>query len=135
MATTTYIVQWDNDQPVKLHVVATPTFRDPGFYRQTASLNAFRRNIHKQGADALLQRREGARRFHVRWKDEFEMDLESEARNVAMLAERGKTLRARYATLPRIEHADPKAFYATIGYNPARRKLLPAPRKEAHDQI
>lgn len=122
MATTTYIVEWDNDQQVKLHVIATPTFGEPGFCRQTESLNAFRRNIHKQGADAL-RRRDGDRRFHVRWNDEFEMDVESEARTIAMLAERGKALRTTYANIPRVEHADAKAFYAAIGYNPAKRKF------------
>lgn len=123
MAKKTFIVEWVGDERIKLHVVSTPVFRESGFYRQTVSLNAFRRHIHQQGADAFLKREPNRRTFHVRWESEFEMDRETEARTLEILAKHGKTLRVTYDNLPTVLHADCKAFYAAIGYDPKRRKL------------
>ncbi len=116
-----YVVEWHNQEPVKLHVVAVPNFSEPGFYRQTGSMNAFRRNIHALGSKMITSRQPGTR-FHVRWAEEFAMDLESEARNAALLKTYGKTSRHDTTKLPRADYASVKHFYAAIGYDTKKRK-------------
>lgn len=117
MAKLTYIVEWDGQQRVALHVVSVADYREHGFYRQGVSMNAFRGNAHRVGA-AKIQARQPGRRFHVRWDEEFQMDMESEERTAAVLAEHGKEFKHATSKLPRFEYANPKEFYASIGYNP-----------------
>ena len=117
MARPTYIVEWDGNERVALHVVSVADYGEHGFYRQGVSMNAFRRNAHTVGS-AMIQARKPGRRFHVRWDDEFQLDMESEERTAAMLAERGKEFTHATKNLPRVEYSCPKDFYASIGYNP-----------------
>jgi hypothetical protein len=123
MPQTTYIVEWNEGRGTKVHVIVGPSYGESGFYRQTESWNAFRTNAHRIGAQSI---RDGDRatRFHVRWGGDFEADMESEQRTIDQIIALGKTPKLpRTADLPRIEHADCKAFYAFVGYNTKKRKF------------
>jgi len=121
MPQTTYIVEWNQGRATKVHVIEGASFGEPGFYRQTESMNAFRRNAHRIGAE-LLRNRSLDTRFHVRWGGEFEADMESEQRTFDEIAALGRVPKLpRTADLPRINHFDCKAFYAAVGYDTKRR--------------
>lgn len=116
-------VEFLDDEPVAIHKIHYE-YRDPGFYRQAVSMEAFgRRNrdrllkfVCPDGVDKGMRFvRVPGRRFSLKFEDDFEFDLKFEDRTYYN--------KGPMRMSPVIEYSSVWAFYEAVGYDKAKRKL------------
>lgn len=114
-----------------LHRIAFPSYGEPGWYRQTRSVNAFRSGRQKGvSADARRRHYDGCGWDHekrtlysIKSAHDHEVDMKIMLESVeAASPEAGAKIRAMYAAVPVIDHASLYDFYDYIGFDRKTRR-------------
>jgi hypothetical protein len=113
---TFYAIEYEGSTPLKIHEISVPDVREPGFYRQTVSIEAFRQKNVDFVAGAYRNKHVlvRSRWFSVKDEQDFKHHMTFEAR--AFDPDQGPC-----ALAPRTKHESVWAFYEVIGY----RKTVP----------